>query len=240
MSFLYHTIIYVPLYNGLIFLMQILSFIDVGVAVVLFTIIVKLILFPLSYKSVKTQASMKKLEPELNALKLKYESDKQEQAKQIMAFYKEKEVNPFSGFFLILIQLPIIFALYSIFLRSGLPKINIDILYPFVHAPSFVNMKFLGLIDISKKSIVLSLCAAVSQFFQIRYSMPKPAALPDGTKQSFKDDLARSMSFQMRYIMPVVVFFISYGISAAVALYWSVSNLFMIAQEVYVRSKIKR
>ncbi len=239
MSYLYHTLIYVPLYNGLIFLMDILPRIDAGVAVLLFTIIVKLILFPLSYRSIKTQANMKRIEPELNAIKLKFE-DKQEQARQIMALYKAKGINPFSGFFLILIQLPIIFALYSIFLKSGLPSINIDILYPFVHVPDFVNMKFLGLLDISSKSIILSLCAAVTQFFQIKFSMPKPAAAPAGSPASFKDDLARSMSFQMRYIMPVVVFFISYSISAAVALYWSVSNLFMIAQEIYVRSRVRR
>jgi len=157
-----------------------------------------------------------------------------------MALYKEKGVNPFSGFFLILIQLPIIFALYSIFLNSGLPNITGDMLYSFVKIPDVVNMNFLGLIDIAKKSIILSLFAGITQFFQIRYSIPKPAETPTGTPVSFKNDLARSMSFQMRYIMPIIVFFISYSISAAVALYWSVSNLFMIGQEIYVRGKIKK
>lgn len=238
MSFIYNNFVYEPLYNGLVFLMNILPWIDVGVAVALFTVIVKLILFPLSYRSVKTQASMKKIEPELNAIKLKF-TDKQEQARQVMALYKEKGVNPFSGFFLILIQIPIIFALYSIFLSSGLPHININILYSFVKTPVFVNMNFLGLIDIAKKSIVLSLFAGITQFFQISFSMPKPIKTDTNAPVSFKNDLARSMSFQMRYIMPVIVFFISYSVSAAVALYWSVSNLFMIGQEIYVRRRIK-
>lgn len=239
MSFLYNNFVYEPLYNGLVFLISILPWIDVGVAVALFTVIVKLILFPLSYRSVKTQANMKKIEPELNAIKLKFQ-DKQEQARQVMALYKEKKVNPFSGFFLILIQIPIIFALYSIFLHSGLPSINIDMLYSFVKAPISVDMNFLGLIDIAKKSIILSLLAGITQFFQIKFSMPKPAVTPDNSTASFKNDLARSMSFQMRYIMPIIVFFISYSISAAIAIYWSVSNLFMIGQEVYVRRRIQR
>ncbi|MSR71610.1 MAG: YidC/Oxa1 family membrane protein insertase [Candidatus Taylorbacteria bacterium] len=236
---MYNTLIYTPLYNGLVFLMNILPWVDAGVAVLLFTVIVKLILSPLSYKSVKTQVNMKQIEPELNALKVKF-TDKQEQARQVMALYKAKGINPFSGFFLILIQLPIIFALYSIFWQSGLPHINVDILYSFVGVPAKVNMFFLGLVDISQKSIIISLCAAITQFFQIRYSMPKPAAPKDGDVPSFKTDFARSMSFQMQYIMPIVVFFISYSISAAVAIYWSVSNLFMIGQEVYIRRRLKK
>ena len=238
MSYLYHNFIYVPLYNGLVFIIGVVPWIDVGVAVIVFTVIVKLILFPLSYKSIRTQANMKLIEPELNEIKLKYASNKQLQAEQTMALYRAKGINPFSGFFLILIQLPIIFALYSIFLHSGLPHINIDMLYSFVKIPDLINMKFLGIIDVAQKSFILSLAAAITQFFQIRYSMPKPAASTG--QASFKQDLARSMSFQMRYVLPVIVFFISYSISAAIALYWSVSNLFAIAQEIYVRNKVNK
>lgn len=237
---LYHTLIYVPLYNGLILLINFLPWADAGVVVVLFTIIVKLILFPLSYRSVKTQVNMKQVEGELNAIKEKYKDDKQEQAKQVMELYKAKGINPFAGVFLVLIQLPIIIALYSIFLRSGLPHINTSILFHFVKVPLPLNMRFLGLIDISKKSILLSIIAAVSQFFQITFAMPKPKPRTDGKPASFGDDLARSMHFQMRFMMPVVVFFISYGLSAVVALYWSISNLFAIGQELYIRRTIKR
>lgn len=233
---MYTTFIYAPLYNGLIFLMDVIPWADAGVAVIIFTIIVKLILFPLSYRSVKTQLEMKRIEPELNAVKQKY-TDKQEQARAIMALYKEKNINPFSGFFLILIQLPIIFALYSIFYNGGLPSVHGELLYSFVAIPDFVNMEFLGLLDIAKKSVILSLLAAATQYFQIRYSMP---IVPKKTENAtFKDDLARTMSLQMRYMLPVVVFFISYSISSVIALYWTVSNLFAIGQELYIRKTLK-
>lgn len=236
MSFLYHTIIYVPLYNALVFLMDILPGVNAGLAVLLLTVIVRFILFPLSYKSVKTQIAMRSMEPELNAIKQSFANDRQAQAEATMKLYKAKGVNPFSGFFLILIQLPIIFALYSIFLRSGLPYLNLNLLYSFVHAPGTVSMMLLG-VNIAKKSVIFALCAALTQFFQIRLTMPAPAPAAAG---SFKGDLARSMHFQMRYMMPVIIFFISYSISAAVALYWSVSNLFMIGQELYVRRRLRR
>lgn len=235
---MYHTFIYDPLYNGLIFLMDVIPWADAGVAVIIFTIIVKLILFPLSYRSVRTQLEMKRIEPELNAVKEKYKEDKQEQARQIMALYKQKGVNPFSSFFLILIQIPIIFALYSIFYKGGLPVVNTDILYSFVKIPESINMEFLGLLDITKKSAILAFLAGITQYFQIRYSMP--VIPPKSSTPSFGNDLARTMHLQMRYVLPVVVFFIAWSISAVIAIYWTVSNLFAIGQELYVRKTLKK
>jgi YidC/Oxa1 family membrane protein insertase len=188
---------------------------------------------------VKTQLAVKALEPEISKLKEDHKDDKQEQARQTMALYKEKGVNPFSGFLLILIQIPVIFALYWVFLRGGLPEINMDILYSFTPIPENINMNLLGLIDVSKKSILFALLAGATQFFQIKYSLPPLKARSSGGKTSLKDDLARSFHIQMRYVMPIIVFSIAYAISAAVAIYWTTSNLFAIGQEIYVRKKIK-
>jgi YidC/Oxa1 family membrane protein insertase len=238
MHALYTAIVYTPLYNGLIAFVDHVPNADVGIAVIIFTIIVKIILFPLSYKSVKAQVGMKQLEVELNQLKAKY-TDKQEQARQVMAFYKEKGVNPFSGFLLILIQFPILIGLYSVF-RSGLPHINTDILYSFVRIPDMVNMKFLNLIDIAKPSTILALIASICQYFQISYAMPKPAAPVNGNPATFKDDLAKSMQFQMKFIMPIFIFIFSFRFIAVIPLYLTISALFAIAQELYVRKTVKR
>jgi YidC/Oxa1 family membrane protein insertase len=236
MASFFNTFFFQPLYNGLIFLFDILPWADAGIIVILFTVLVKLFLFPLSFKSVKTQLQMKKFEPELKRIREDIK-DKQEQALKIMAFYKEKGINPFASLFLILIQLPIIFALYYIFLKSGLPSVNESLLYPFIGKPEQVNMLFLGLIDIAKKSAVLAVLAAVSSYFQLKFSMPP---LPKREENAtFKDDLARTMNLQMRYVFPVIVLFISYNISGAVALYWLTSNIFTIAQELYVKKKLK-
>ena len=166
----FNTVFFNPIYNGLIFLLDVVPFIDVGIAVILVTVVVKLVLFPFSLKMVKTQLAVKALEPEITKLKETHKKDKQEQAKQTMALYKEKGVNPFSGFLLILIQIPVIFALYWVFLRGGLPEINVDILYSFTPIPENINMNFLGLIDVSQKCIV---CATSWRYtvFQIKYSL---------------------------------------------------------------------
>ena len=233
---LFNTVFFNPIYNGLVFLLNV-PFIDVGIAVILVTVVVKLVLFPFSLKMVKTQLAVKQLEPEITKLKEEHKEDKQEQARQTMALYKEKGVNPFSGFLLILIQIPVIFALYWVFLRGGLPEINMDIIYSFTPIPENINMNLLGLIDVSKKSILFALLAGATQYFQIKYSLP-PMKARTG-KASLKDDLARSFHIQMRYVMAIIVFSIAYAISAAVAIYWTTSNLFAIGQEIYVRKTIK-
>ncbi len=231
------TFFYQPLYNGLIALINILPFADVGIAVILFTCVVKLVLFPLSRKAIVTQLRIKEFEPELNKLKKKYEKDKQEQARKMMEFYKEKGINPFSSILQILIQMPIVISLYYIFLRAGLPEINQDLLYSFVAVPQEVNMLFLGLVDISERSVILALLVGISSFFQIRFSMPK--LKPRGKEDSFKEDFARSMNVQMRYVFPVLLFFIALSFSGAVALYLLTSSLFTIGQELYVRKRIQ-
>ncbi|MEX0917399.1 MAG: YidC/Oxa1 family membrane protein insertase [Candidatus Paceibacterota bacterium] len=234
---LFHLLLFDPLYNALVFILNIHPLIDAGIAVVLLTIAVKFILLPLSVKAIRTQLLMRKLEEPLKAIREEYK-DKKEQAKKIMALYKEKGVNPFSSILLLFIQLPIIFALYWVFFKGGLPDINMDLLYSFIRAPSSVDMEFLGLVDVSQRSIVLALLAGVSQFFQAKLSLPLP---PEKTKEpSFKNDLARSFHLQMRYVLPVIVAVIAYTISAAVALYWTTSNLFAIGQELLIKRRLEK
>ena len=240
MSGIFNTVFYQPLYNGLVFLFDLLPWFDAGIIVILFTFIVKLILFPLSKKSLTAQAEMKKLEPELKGIREKYKDNQQETARRTMELYREHKVNPFASILIIIIQIPIVFALYFIFLRAGLPDIKEELLYSFISPPVSVNILFLGLIDLSAKSILLGVLAGVSSFFQIRYSLSgnKPKAKTD--KPSFRDDLARSMNMQMKYVFPLIVAFIAYSISGAVALYWVTSNIFTLGQELVIRRKLKK
>jgi YidC/Oxa1 family membrane protein insertase len=237
----FKTIIYTPLYNVLVLILNI-SWIDAGIATVILTILVKVILYPLAKSATVTQARMKEKEGELALIKEKYK-DKQEQAVKTMEFYKVNKINPFSSIFTVIIQIPIIFSLYYIFFQSGLPKINTDLLYSFVKAPESVSMIFLGLVDVSKKSIVLAFLAAVTTFWQMHLAgatsgkkdlLPTKDNLGSGTA-----DFAKMMTKQMKYTMPLVVFFISWKISAIVALYWFVSNLMGVAQDAYVRRQMK-
>ena len=231
----FSTVFYLPLYNALVLILSVVPGANVGVAIILLTLVVRGALLPLSHKSVTSQAKMRSLAPHLEKLKEKHKDDKQEQARKTMELYKEHGINPFSGCLLVLVQLPIIFALYFVFFK-GLPSLNAEHLYSFVHLPTAVSMMFLGIL-LSKKSIIFAVFAAVTQYFQIKLSIPPMAPAEKGAKPSFKDDFARSFNVQMRYMLPVIVFGISYSISAAVALYWTTSNLFSIAHELYVKRK---
>ncbi len=235
MLHLYSTFIFNPLYNGLIYLLDVFPWMDAGIAVIIFTIIIRLVLFPLSKKAIVTQVRMKEIEPELNRLKNEV-PDKQQQALKVMALYKEKGVNPFSSFLVLFIQLPIIWALYSIFVKSGLPEIKSELLYSFVTSP-VIDMHFLGFVDVSVRSIPISLIAALSQYLQLHYSVSATSnGKPSGNPQL---DMAQNMAKTMKYIFPVMIFFISYKISAVVAIYWTVSSLFTLGQELIVRKHLK-
>lgn len=237
-SSLFNLVVYNPLYNALVGLINLIPWADAGVIIIIFTIFVRLILFPLSKASVRTQIKMKEIEPELNRLKEQYKDNKQKQAEEMMALYKKNQINPFSGFFLIFLQIPIIIALYYIFLKGGLPNFDSNLLYSFIPTPSPISMHFFGFFDIGTKSIFLAILAGISQFFQVRLSMPAIKKDTNATP-SFGQDLAKSMNIQMRYVMPVVIAFVAYSVSGAVALYWITSNLFTIGQEIVVRRQHK-
>lgn len=236
-SNIWHIFFYDPLYNGLIYLISIVPFFDVGIAIIILTIFVKLVLFPISKKAVRTQMIIKRLEPELNEIKKKFKKDKKQQGQKVMELYKKNNVNPFSGILIVLLQIPIILGLYWVFFRGGLPEINTDLLYSFISLPQEVNMNFLGLVNISEKNIIIALFAGITQYFQIKLTLPQ--LKKKTSNPTFKDDLKRSMHLQMRYVMPIMVFVFAYIISAAIALYWLTSNLFAIGQELFIRRKIK-
>ncbi len=242
---MFATLIYNPLYNGLVLLLDYIPGGDLGLATIALTCIVKLILFPLSKQATKTQIIMKALEPELAELKKKYGANKEEFARKTLDFYKKNNLNPFASFFLLLIQIPIILGLFFIFSRGGFPEINAELLYSFVKIPSSINTLFLGLIDITKVSVVLGVLAGAAQFVQIRLSVPayKPKEGSEKKKmgeRDFSEELARNMNMQMRYVMPVIMFVICLTVSGAVALYWITGSLFTIGQELYFRKTLKK
>lgn len=241
MKELFNTLLFEPLYNALVLLIDIIPGADVGFAVIALTIIVKLILFPLSKKAVYAQIKMREIQKPLDDLKNKYKDNREEMGKAMLDFYRENKINPFSGILLIFIQIPVILALYWVFLKGGLPEINQSILYSFIPTPEKVDMEFLGFFNIAEsKGVILALLAAISQHFQARFSFPKQPEIKKGEKPSFKEDLMRGMGIQIKWILPIVIFFISYGLVSAISLYWFISNIFAIGQELYIREKIRK
>lgn len=233
------TILYQPIYNGLVFLIDIVPGGEVGLAVIALTLLVKFVLLPLSVKSVRTQQTMKKVKPRIDEIKEKYDDDREEQAKKMMEVYGKYDVNPFSGLFLILLQFPIIIALYYVFLRGGLPEIDASLVYQFITEPEMVDMVFLGA-NLAENSLILAVAAGGSQFLQSWVSPGGDDDDSDTQKQSSSDtqsfiqEFQSNIGSQLKYIFPGIVFAISYSLPAVVALYWATSNLFHVFQEFYV------
>lgn len=237
MSWLWHTFFFDPVYNGLVFFIDVIPGGDVGLAIIAITILVKFLLLPLSVKASKTQRVIKELEPKMKEIQEKHKNDREVLARATMALYKEAGINPFSSIFLMFLQIPIIIALYfSVYGGGGvpLPGINVDLLYSFIPSPAVVDMIFLGFVDIAAKSLPLALLAGVTQFIHAQMSLPKPEPRKEG-ESDMKADFARSMNINMRYVLPLMIGVIAYTLSASVALYFTVSNVFAIGQELFLR-----
>jgi YidC/Oxa1 family membrane protein insertase len=233
-------LLYKPLYNSLITIMDILPVADIALATVILTIIVKFLLLPLSKQAIKTQMLMKEIEGPLKELKEKYKDNPHEMAQNTLNLYREKGVNPFAGIFLIFIQLPIVITLYFVFANTGLPNINLDLLYSFVSIPQNIQTTLFGVIDVTaNKSILIALFVLITQSIQIHYSMPKPSTTPQ-TDNQFAHDLMKGLHFQMKYVLPIITAVFSYTLIAVVGLYWIVGNIFAIAQEIYFRKTLKK
>lgn len=234
----FRTIFFEPLYNLLVWFSAILPGHNLGLSIILLTLVIKTILLPLQHRVTRTQRKLKEIESEIAAIKTKHAKDNPAQAQAIMELYRAHGINPFAGFVVVLIQLPILIALFYVFRDSV--ALKPEWLYSFVEAPSYINHIFLGFVDLTARSLPLGLLAGVTQYLQISLSMPPQAPKPqDGKPPSLRDDLARSMNLQMRYFFPVMIVFLSLGFPAAVVLYWVTSNLFSIGHELLVRRKTK-
>lgn len=245
MSSLWNTGFYQPIYNILIFIIDNITFGDVGFAIILVTLIVKLVLSPLTRKSIKSQILMKKMEPEIKQIKKNF-PNKEEQAKKTFELYKKYGTNPFSGCLVIILQLPVIFALYYVFYRGI--TIDSSLIYSFIQVPASLHTNFLGLIELGSQSIFLGVFAGVTQFIQGYLSAPIKAKKVEIVKEigkvdepkTFQEQLSDSMQMNVRYVLPVFIAFIAWKISAAVAIYWIVSNIFTIVQEWYISRQLER
>lgn len=233
----FYTVFYEPLLNSLIWIISVIPYHDVGFAIIILTLLVRVLVFPFNHRAIVTQRKIKQLEPKLKEIKEKFKKDNQEQAKKIMELYKGHGINPFSGFLTLLIQIPLIFALYKVF-SSG---INFDHahLYSFISVPDKININFLGIFDITQKSYIWAFLTAGSQFFQMRLAMP-PVKNLQKTASTFKDDFARNMSMQMRYVLPFFILFIAFKFPAAISIYWTTMNIFAIVHETIVKNKAKK
>ena len=225
---LYSDIIYRPLLNLLVFFYNIIPGHDIGVVIIVVTILIRLVLAPSFHKSLKSQKAMSDLQPKLNAMREKHKDDKEAQAKAMMELYKEHKINPLGSCLPLLIQLPILIGLYQVF-RIALGGQDLVGLYNFVHAPGTISPYFLHFLNLAKPSIYLGVIAGLAQFWQSKLMMPKNVGEQDMTM--------KAMSMQTTYVLPVLSVIIAIRLPAGLPLYWIVTTLFAVAQQYYIMRK---
>lgn len=196
---IFNLILYQPLFKALLWLYYYIP--DFGIAIIILTIIIRIILYPLNQKALKSQKELSALQPKIKEMQKKYSHDKIKQGEIMMKLYKEHKINPFSSFLPILIQLPILIALFKVFI--DLAKNS-----------ELINPMFLNLINLSQRSIFLSVLAGITQFWQSK-------SIPGTSQQASK----------FIYFMPLITVFIGLSMPAGLPLYWITITLLTILQQ---------
>ncbi len=218
---LYLTILYRPILNFFVALYNYLPGHDIGLVILILTLVIRLALYPLTKSSIKSQKSLQDLQPKMEEVKKQYANDQQKQAQALMALYKDNKVNPFSSCLPILIQLPILIALYSV-MRNGLTLTDLGKdLYSFVSNPGQLNAVSLGYFNMAKPNFVLAILAGAAQFWQAKTLSRKMP--PKKAGEGSKDE--------------AMTVLIGMGLPAGLTLYWFFSTLFTALQQVWMFSK---
>lgn len=240
-STFFHAVFYNPIYNALVALVAFIPGGDVGVAVIVVTIGIRLILLPFSLSAARTQRAMKTLEPKIKELKEKHKGDKEKEALETLALYKEEQVNPFASILTVFIQIPVLLALYWVFYYepfSTIASINTTRLYAFTPLPHTISLHFLGIISVAGKSIVLAALAGLTQFLQAHLALS--GTMKPSNEKGMQNDFQRIMGMQLKYVFPFLIATISYTTSGAIALYFITTNLAGSFQEWHVRRTLER
>lgn len=227
---IYNTILYQPIFNLLVWFYNIIPGHDIGLAIIAITIIIKLILYPFSLQSIKSQKTLQDLQPKLNEIKKRNKDNPQEMTKQTMQLYKQEKISPFSSCLPILIQFPFIIAVFQVF-RSGLANgQNLEILYPFINNPGTIETTSFGFINLANSNIFLALLAALAQFWVSRMLVSKRQPNVSGSKD---ESMTAMMNKQMIYFMPLLTFVFGLSFPGGLVLYWFISTLLTGVQQLY-------
>lgn len=227
---IFTVVLYQPMYNLLVFFYDILPVQDIGLSIIIVTIIIKGILFPLTFKSLKSQKDMQEIQPMIKEIREKYKDDKEKQATELMAVYKEHKVNPFASCLPLLIQLPIFIALFRV-LQEGLGDVKSELLYSFVQNPGVIDPMFFNFVDLSVVSIPFAVMAAIAQYFQVKRTMARRPIKEVREKEGAKDeDMMANMNKMMLYFMPGITLVIgTTSLPGGVMLYWLTTTILTIA-----------
>jgi len=231
---LFNTILYQPLFNALIILYVFLPGHDFGLSIIILTAVIRIILFPLMAGSIRAQKVLSEIQPKLKEIQQKFKDDRERQMRETMALYRENKINPFGSLLPLLVQLPILFALYRVFWK-GLNPGEMANLYGFVPNPGSIDPTFLGIVDLAQPSLILALLAGAAQFFQAKMMTKRQQKPVD--KNDRGANISNMMSKQMLYFFPLFTVLILWKLPAAIGLYWITTSLFTILQQYLILKK---
>lgn len=226
MSEIFHAIFYQPIFNVLVFLYNLVP--DIGIAIILLTLLIRLVLYPLNRKALRSQRALQELQPKVDALKKEYKGNQQELGRAMMALYKKENINPFSSCLPLLIQLPFLLAVFYVF-RNGLgDPAALDAVYSFISRPESINPISLGFFNLSHVSPVLAVLAGAAQFWQAKMMVIRRQPAVEGAQD---EDMTAIMNKQMVYFMPAITVVMGMTFPAGLTLYWLVTTLATGAQQ---------
>lgn len=261
---IFELVVVQPIFNLLMGLYAVVPGRDFGVAIIIFTVIVRFVLYPLTRSMLHQTKAMRKLQPELARIKKQSKGNKQAETMAMMELYKKHGVSPFRSIGILLIQLPIFIALYQVIQiftsrRDQIGKFtydtleNIDPIRELIANPADFNEKLLGLVDLTKAAfvngnvdiflVVLAVVAGVTQYIMSKQTMPKNEnkrrirdimAEAAEGKQADQSEMNAIVMQRMSKVLPFFMFFIMISVPGALALYYAVSNIVAVGQQAYL------
>lgn len=246
---LWNALLYHPTLNLLIILYRLL-FSDLGLAIIVLTILIRVVLYPLTVSSLRDARKQQQLKGELDAIKKKFEGDKKKQADAQMELFRRHGINPAAGCLPQIVQFALLITLYQVFMNilsvgaNGLANLN-----PLLYLSSLkfmpwetINTHFLYL-DLTKPDpyIIIPGLAGAAQFWASKIMLPVTKKAEATAKETLdkKDDFMYNMQEQMLYLMPVMTVFIGWKLPSGLVLYWLVTTVFSLGQQILVNRKVK-
>ncbi|GMU25199.1 membrane protein insertase YidC [Patescibacteria group bacterium] len=238
MTQFFNTVLIQPILNLLLWLYDVIPGQDIGIAIIALTVIVKVLLHPLTVKQIRQQRAMQELQPKIEEVRNTYKDNREEQARQLMALYQAEKVNPASSCLPLLVQLPIFIALFQVLLNM-LKQQDFSLLYSFVPHPGQIDPSLFGFIDLHNPNYAMAIIAGAVQFIQSQQMFKtgltkQPPKEVKGSEGAKDESMAAMMNKQMMYIMPVVTVIVGFSLPGGLTLYWLTMSVLTVIQQWYM------
>ncbi len=260
---MFTTFIVKPIFNLLVFIYAILPGHNFGLALIIFTIVIRILLWPLVKKQLHQAKAMQKLQPEIKKIKQEAKGNRTKESQMLMELYKERGINPLGTFPTLIIQFIVLIGLYS-GLREIIANAHniVTFSYPFLQNFSFMkelahnihlfDNTLFGVVDLSRSAIgpkglywpamLIVLGSAISQYYTSKQLMPSSkdskslrSILKDasGGKQADQAEVSAAVGKSTRFLLPVMIFLFTVNLASALSLYWFVGGVVAYIQQAY-------